>query len=83
MHNAGRFHHGLNHYQTIGDKVEMIFAGYVPGPFIVTEMLSPLLEKAGNARVLYACSTNIKHFFDPERDIDYYFIRSTGQNQKM
>lgn len=78
IHNAGRFHHGLNQYMVNSEGVEMIFAVNTLGPYRLTEMLLPLLKVSGNPKVLHACSTNIKHFLDPAREIDYHLIKASG-----
>ena len=78
IHNAGRFHHGFNRYMVNSEGVEMIFAVNTLGPYRLTEMLLPLLKVSGNAKVLNACSTNIKHFLDPSREIDYHLIKASG-----
>lgn len=78
IHNAGRFHHGFNRYMVNGEGVEMIFAVNTLGPFRLTVKLLPLLKVSGNSKVLNACSTNIKHFLDPVREIDYHLVKASG-----
>ncbi|WP_312370423.1 SDR family NAD(P)-dependent oxidoreductase [Lachnoclostridium sp.] len=71
IHNAGYFKHGEKDYQLSKDNIELSFATNVFGPFLMTKLLSNLLRNSEDGRVLTACSTNIRHFFDPKRKIDY------------
>lgn len=75
IHNAGYFEHGQKTYQLSPDKVELSFATNTFGPFLMTQLLVEPLKKAPDARVLNACSTNIRHFFDPKRTIDFDNLR--------
>ena len=71
IHNAGYFKHGEKEYQRSVDNIELSFATNVFGPFLMTKLLSSLLRKSEDGRVLNACSTNIRHFLNPKRKIDY------------
>lgn len=71
IHNAGYFMHGEKDYQLSKDGIELSFATNVFGPFLMTKLLANLLKKSEDGRVLTACSTNIRHFFNPKRKIDY------------
>jgi NAD(P)-dependent dehydrogenase (short-subunit alcohol dehydrogenase family) len=71
IHNAGYFNHGEKNYQLSQDNIELTFATNALGPFLMTHLLRDLLKKADRARILNACSTNIRHFFEPQRKIDF------------
>jgi NAD(P)-dependent dehydrogenase (short-subunit alcohol dehydrogenase family) len=71
VHNAGHFNHGEKNYQLSKDNLELTFATNTFGPFLLTHFLLDWLKKSDDARVLHACSTNIRHFFDPKRKIDF------------
>ena len=71
IHNAAYFNHGLKEYQLSSDRLELTFATNVFGPFYLTHLLKGLLAKSDDPRILNACSTNIKHFFDPKRAIAF------------
>lgn len=70
IHNAGHFKHGEKNYQLSADNIELTFATNTFGPFLLTNLLIDHLLKSNDARVLNACSTNVRHFFDPKREID-------------
>jgi NAD(P)-dependent dehydrogenase (short-subunit alcohol dehydrogenase family) len=71
IHNAAHFNHGVTDYQLGPDHIELTFATNTFGPFLMTRLLEDLLAKSDDPRVLHACTTNIKHFFDPKRQIDF------------
>ncbi|CAN5203706.1 SDR family NAD(P)-dependent oxidoreductase [soil metagenome] len=71
IHNAAYFNHGEKEYQESADNIELTFATNVLGPFMLIEIFKDLLEKSDDPRILNACSTNIKHFFDPKRQIEF------------
>lgn len=71
IHNAGYFHHGIRTYQFSPDGLELTFATNVFGPLLMTEQLREPLAASDDPRVLHAGSTNIKHFFDPQRGIEF------------
>jgi len=71
IHNAGYFHHGITSYQLSADGLELTFATNAFGPFLMTELLRDCLAQSDDSRVLNACTTNIKHFFDPKREIEF------------
>lgn len=71
IHNAGYFHHGITSYQLSADGLELTFATNAFGPLLMTELLLDCLGKSEDPRVLNACTTNIKHFFDPKRVIEF------------
>lgn len=70
IHNAAYFNHGEKQYQMSADGFEITFATNTFGPFLMTELLKDLLAKSDDPRILNACTTNIKHFFDPMREIE-------------
>ena len=71
INNAGHFNHGAKDYQLSAEKVELTFATNVFGPYLLTKLLRPHLAQSDDPRVLNACSTNIKHFFEPTRVISF------------
>ena len=71
IHNAGYFNHGIKTYQLSPDNLELTFATNAFGPLLMTELLRDHLEKSDDARVLSAGTSNIKHFFDPKRKIEF------------
>lgn len=71
IHNAGHFKHGEKKFQRSADGMELTSATNLLGPVLMTELLRDLLSKSANPKVLNACSTNIKHFFDERRSIDF------------
>lgn len=71
IHNAGYFNHGEKEYQFSPEDIELSFAANAFGPFLMTMLLKKQLSKSDDPRVLNACTTNIKHFLDPKRKIDY------------
>lgn len=75
IHNAGYFNHGEKEYQFSPDGIELSFAANAFGPFLMTMLLKDQLSKSDDPRVLNACTTNIKHFLDPKRKIEYDNLR--------
>lgn len=71
IHNAAYFNHGEKEYQLSTDGIELTFATNTFGPFLMTELLQDPLARSDDPRILNACTTNIKHFFDPIRTIDF------------
>jgi NAD(P)-dependent dehydrogenase (short-subunit alcohol dehydrogenase family) len=70
IHNAAYFNHGEKEYQLSPDTIELTFATNTFGPFLLTHLLKDLLAQSDDPRVLTASTTNIKHFFDPKRELD-------------
>ena len=76
IHNAGCFNHGVKSYQ-LSKPVRVMqvnmdsFESNVFGPFLMTMLLRDLLVKAENPVVIGAGSTNMQHFFDEKRKIDF------------
>lgn len=71
INNAAYFNHGEKTYQFSADRIEITFATNLFGPFFMTKLLSEHLAKSGDPRILNACTTNIRHFFDPKRKIEF------------
>ena len=71
IHNAAYFNHGEKKYQLSPDHIELTFATNIFGPFLITHLLLDMLKKSDDPRILNACTTNIRHFFDPKRKIDF------------
>jgi NAD(P)-dependent dehydrogenase (short-subunit alcohol dehydrogenase family) len=75
IHNAGYFNHGIRTYQRSADGLERTFATNVFGPLLLTELLLEALSRSADPRVITAGSTNLKHFFDPRRAIEFDNLR--------
>ncbi|MGE8205307.1 SDR family NAD(P)-dependent oxidoreductase [Heyndrickxia sp. NPDC080065] len=71
IHNAAYMNHGEKIYQLSPENIELTFATNTFGPFLMTNLLLDYLAKSEDPRILNACTTNIKHFFDPKRKIDF------------
>src|SRR5690606_24359581 len=54
---------------------ELSFATNTFGPFLMTRLLEDHLAKSSDPRILNACTTNIKNFFDPKRKIEFDNLR--------
>ncbi len=75
IHNAAYLNYGEKEYKLSPDRIELTFATNTFGPFLMTRLLEDHLEKSDDPRILNACTTNIKHFFDPKRKIDFDNLR--------
>jgi len=75
IHNAAYLNHGLKEYQLSSENIELSFATNTFGPFLMTRLLADHLAKSSDPRVLNACTTNIKNFFDPKRKIEFDNLR--------
>lgn len=75
INNAGHFKHGETSFQQSADGMELTFATNLLGPVLLAGLLSDVLAKSDEPRILNACSTNIKHFFDERRKIDLKALR--------
>ncbi|WP_019415307.1 SDR family NAD(P)-dependent oxidoreductase [Paenisporosarcina sp. TG20] len=75
IHNAAYLNHGEKEYKLSPEHIELTFATNTFGPFLMTRLLADHLEKSQDPRILNACTTNIKHFFDPKRKIDFDNLR--------
>ncbi len=64
IHNAGYFNHGERNYQLSPNNIELSFATNAFGPFLMTQLLTDMLKKSEDARVLNSCTTNIRHFLN-------------------
>lgn len=71
INNAGHFKHGETNFQQSIDGLEMTFATNLLGPALLISLLLDVFAKANSPVVLNACSTNIKHFYDDRRKIDF------------
>lgn len=71
IHNAAHFKHGAREYQLSADHIELTFAANVFGPYLLTTLLRDVLRQSDDPRVLHACTTNIKHFFNPKRTLEW------------
>jgi NAD(P)-dependent dehydrogenase (short-subunit alcohol dehydrogenase family) len=75
INNAAYLNHGEKEYKLSPENIELSFATNTFGPFLLTRLLADHLEKSQDPRVLNACTTNIKHFFDPKRKIEFDNLR--------
>lgn len=82
IHNAAYFNHGTKTYQISPDGLELTFATNVFGPMLMTELLLDRLAKSDDARILHASSTNLKHFFDPKRAIEFDNLRGEHKDSR-
>jgi len=70
INNAAYFNHGED-YCLSSDNIELTFATNVVGPFLMTNLLLNHLKKSDDARILNPSSNIIKHFFSPNKEIDF------------
>jgi NAD(P)-dependent dehydrogenase (short-subunit alcohol dehydrogenase family) len=82
IHNAAYFNHGEKQYQQSPDGIELTFATNTLGPYYLTERFKKLLIKSDDPRILNACTTNIKHFFDPKREIEFDNLQGEYQDSR-
>ncbi|MCM3767613.1 SDR family NAD(P)-dependent oxidoreductase [Neobacillus niacini] len=75
INNAAYLNHGEKEYKLSPEHIELSFATNTFGPFLLTRLLADHLEKSQDPRVLNACTTNIKNFFDPKRKIEFDNLR--------
>lgn len=75
INNAAYLNHGEKEYKLSPDHIELSFATNTFGPFLLTSLLTDHLVKSQDPRVLNACTTNIKNFFDPKRKIEFDNLR--------
>lgn len=82
IHNAAYLNHGEKEYKLSPEHIELSFATNTFGPFLMTHLLADHLEKSQDPRILNACTTNIKNFFDPKRKIDFDNLRGEFRNTR-
>lgn len=75
IHNAAYLNHGVKEYRLSPENIELSFATNTFGPFLMTRLLLDHLAKSQDPRILHACTTNIKNFFDPKRKIEFDNLR--------
>ena len=75
IHNAAYLNHGEKEYKLSPEHIELSFATNTFGPFLMTRLLADHLAKSQDPRILNACTTNIKNFFDPKRKIEFDNLR--------
>jgi len=75
IHNAAYLNHGEKEYKLSPEHIELSFATNTFGPFFMTRLLADHLAKSSDPRILHACTTNIKNFFDPKRQIEFDNLR--------
>ncbi|WP_232726092.1 SDR family NAD(P)-dependent oxidoreductase [Bacillus sp. FJAT-42315] len=74
IHNAAYLNHGEKEYKLSPEHIELSFATNTFGPFLMTRLLVDHLAKSSDPRILHACTTNIKHFFDPKPITIFTFV---------
>lgn len=82
INNAAYFKHSEKNYLLSLDHIEIGFASNVVGPFLLITLLTPMLKKSWDGRVLNACTTNIRHFLDPKRTIDFDNLQGENKESK-
>ncbi|SHR97179.1 short-chain dehydrogenase [Mycobacteroides abscessus subsp. abscessus] len=75
INNAAYLNHGEKEYKLSPEHIELSFATNTFGPFLLTRLLADYLAKSQDPRVLNACTTNIKNFFNPNRKIEFDNLR--------
>ncbi len=75
INNAAYLNHGEKEYKLSPEHIELSFATNTFGPFLLTRLLADHLAKSQDPRVLNACTTNIKNFFNPNRKIEFDNLR--------
>lgn len=75
INNAAYLNHGEKEYKLSPEHIELSFATNTFGPLLMIRILSDHLSKSQDPRVLNACTTNIKNFFDPKRRIEFDNLR--------
>jgi NAD(P)-dependent dehydrogenase (short-subunit alcohol dehydrogenase family) len=82
IHNAAYFNHGEKSYQFSRDQIELTFATNTFGPYLLTKLLADHLAKSEDPRILNACTTNIRYFFDPKRKIEFDNLQGEFKDSK-
>lgn len=82
IHNAAYLNHGEKEYKLSPEHIELSFATNTFGPFLMTRLLTEHLGKSDDPRILHACTTNIKNFFDPKRKIDFDNIQGEHRDSR-
>jgi len=81
IHNAAYFNHGAPYKQS-PDGIEITFATNVLGPFLMTMLLRDLLAESDDARILHAGSNIIKHFLNPNKEINFDHLQKEPENPR-
>lgn len=82
IHNAAYFKYGEKTYQLSPEHIELTFATNLFGPYLMTQLLIDFLKKSDDPRILNSCTTNIRHFFEPKRKIDFDNLLGEYQERK-
>lgn len=82
IHNAAYLNYGDKTYRLSPEGFELSFATNVFGPYWMSQLLADQLEKSEDPRILHACTTNIKHFFNPKRTIEFDNLRGEYRDQR-
>jgi NAD(P)-dependent dehydrogenase (short-subunit alcohol dehydrogenase family) len=80
IHNAAYCSHGEK-YRLSDDGIELTFATNVAGPFLMTNLLLKHLANSEDPRVLNVSSNIIKHFFSPEKEIDFDNLQGVSDSK--
>lgn len=83
IHNAGCFNHGAKAYQLSPEGLELTFATNVFGPFLMSMLLKDVLAQGENPVIIGATSTNMQHFLDENRRIDFEDLEGTMGSGKV
>jgi len=82
VHNAAYLNHGEKTYRLSPEGVELSYATNAFGPTYMSHLLADSLAKSDDPRVLNACTTNIKNFFDPKRKIEFDNLRGEFKDRR-
>ncbi|MEH7239145.1 SDR family NAD(P)-dependent oxidoreductase [Bacillus sp. JJ1562] len=82
IHNAAYLNYGIKEYRLSPEHIELSFATNTFGPFLMTQLLANHLAKSSDPRILHACTTNIKNFFDPKRKIEFDNLRGEHKDTR-
>lgn len=82
VNNAAYMNHGEKSYRLSPEGVELSFATNAFGPAYLSHLLTDSLAKSDDPRVLNACTTNIKYFFDPKREIEFDNLRGEFKDRR-
>lgn len=82
IHNAAYLKHGEREYKLSPEHIELSFATNTFGPLFMSQLLVDPLTKSSDPRILNACTTNIKNFFDPKRRIEFDNLRGEWKGKR-
>jgi NAD(P)-dependent dehydrogenase (short-subunit alcohol dehydrogenase family) len=82
IHNAAYLNHGVKEYRLSPENIELSFATNTFGPYLITRLLLEHFAKSSDPRILHACTTNIKNFFNPKREIEFDNLRGEQKDTR-